>query len=83
MAVTVANVTNATSWTQELRDGRNISVVKEPAGLEWSAAQFIGICRKQKPQYAEVSLMVRQLFAKQPVIELIDVAVQVRSFAPI
>ena len=26
--------------------------------------------------------MVRQLFAKQPVIELIGVAVQVRSFAP-
>ena len=28
--VTVANVTNATSWTQELRDGRSITVVKEP-----------------------------------------------------
>jgi hypothetical protein len=28
--VTVANVTNAASWTQELRDGRNISVVKKP-----------------------------------------------------
>ena len=37
--VTVANVTDATSWTQELRDGGNITVVKEPAGLERLAAQ--------------------------------------------